>query len=264
MNQDQVKEMLLGLEESPSDFSVVFSGKTSKKVNGLYKPYDREILLHNKNFESDNQLVYTAIHEYAHHLCCQAAGGELSPRHHNTEFWACFHGLLKKAEEAGLYSIGLESSPELAALTDEIREKYLAENGRLMSGLGKLLEKAQLLCLSAGIRYEDYIDRVLCLPRTTARAAVKVASVDMDPSYGYEAMKIVASQRSPEKRAKAQQLFSQGNSPDSVKISLSTKEEESPRERLQKEKERLERNIAKLTARLEHVEQSLASMEDGA
>lgn len=256
--------MLLRLEEPSSDFSVVFSGKKSRKVNGLYKPYEKEILLHNKNFESENQLVYTAIHEYAHHLLCESAGGELSPRHHTAEFWARFHGLLEKAEAAGLYSIGIEASPELVALTEEIREKYLVENGRLMSGLGKLLEKAHALCLAAGIRYEDYIDRVLRVPRTTARSAVKVSSLASDPSteaMGYEAMKIVAAQRSPEKRALAQQLLSKGGSPDSVKVSLSAKEERSPREKLEKEKERLEKNIAKLTARLEHVEQSLASLE---
>ena len=36
--------------------------------------------------------------------------------------------------------------------------------------------------------------------------------------------------------------------------------EKSPKERLEQEKERLEKNIARLTARLEHVEQSLASL----
>ena len=75
MNQDQVKSILLQVEESPAPFSLVFSGKANKKVNGLYKPDTAEIVLHNKNFESDNQLLYTALHEYAHHLHYQRKGG---------------------------------------------------------------------------------------------------------------------------------------------------------------------------------------------
>ena len=88
MNQDQVKEKLLAIEDAPLEFSVIFSGKRSKKVNGLYKPDTREILIHNKNFQggsggekaqgatatADNLLIYTAIHEYAHHLHACARG----------------------------------------------------------------------------------------------------------------------------------------------------------------------------------------------
>ena len=68
MNQDQVKDMLLSLENTELEFSVIFSGKESKRVNGLYKIEEREIILHNRNFKTDNQLIYTAIHEYTHHL----------------------------------------------------------------------------------------------------------------------------------------------------------------------------------------------------
>ena len=262
MNQDEVKAILLSIEESPSDFSVVFSGKKSARVNGLYKPYTKEILLHNKNFANDNQLVYTAVHEYAHHLLCEAAGGELSARHHTSEFWARFHGLLKKAEAAGLYAIGVDSSPELAALTEEIREKCLAENGRIMAELGQLLAKARGLCADAGIRYEDYVDRVLRIPRGTAKSAEQVAVARVDSSLGFDAMKIVASQRNPQKRDEAARLISEGESPDTVKTAISSnKKEDSPRAKLQKEKERLEKGIARMTARLEHVEQSLASLD---
>ena len=61
MNNDEIKERLLKLEETSIDFTVTMSGKESPKVNGLYKPETHEIILHNKNFKSDNQLIYTAI-----------------------------------------------------------------------------------------------------------------------------------------------------------------------------------------------------------
>ena len=68
MNQDQVKEILLRLNEDVEEFFVIFSGKQSNKVNGLYHPDTREIILHNRNFENDQLLMYTAIHEFAHHV----------------------------------------------------------------------------------------------------------------------------------------------------------------------------------------------------
>ena len=149
MNQDQIKAMLLDIEESQLEFSVILTGKESKRVNGLYKPDTCEILLHNKNFTSDNQLVYTAIHEYAHHLLNEeklehslgAKPGSYQ-RVHTNQFWARFHGLLEVAEQKGYYVIGLENSPELAALTEDIRKNYLEANGRLMQEFGLLLAKA--------------------------------------------------------------------------------------------------------------------------
>ena len=68
MENEKIKEMLLQIHESNLDFSVVQSGKESKRVNGLYKPDTHEIILHNKNFKTDEQLVYTAVHEYTHHI----------------------------------------------------------------------------------------------------------------------------------------------------------------------------------------------------
>ena len=35
MNNEQIKELLLSLEETNKDFSVTQSGKESKKINGL-------------------------------------------------------------------------------------------------------------------------------------------------------------------------------------------------------------------------------------
>ena len=62
MNNDQIKDILINLEETSIEFTVTMSGKESTKVNGLYKPETHEIILHNLNFKTDNQLVYTAIH----------------------------------------------------------------------------------------------------------------------------------------------------------------------------------------------------------
>ncbi len=259
MNQDQIKDLLLKIEETSLEFSVTMTGKKSNKVNGLYKPDTHEILLHNKNFTDDNQLIYTAIHEYAHHLQCETDGVLRSARSHGAAFWARFHGLLSKAENIGLYRIALEQSPDLVALTEEIRTRYLAENGRIMKELGRLLARAHVLCRDAGVRYEDYIDRVLCLPRAAAKTAVLISSMDINSSLGYESMKIVASQKTPELRSAAEAQFKAHKSPDEVRVNLTRRpEDEDHKERLEKERRRLEKTIAQLSARLQQVEESLS------
>ncbi|MGI5099997.1 hypothetical protein E4N70_09200 [Treponema vincentii] len=260
MNQDQVKEILLQIEESELEFSVTFTGKASKKVNGLYKSDTHEILLHNKNFSVDNELLYTAIHEYTHHRLCELDGTR-SGRVHTQRFWSYFHRLLQKAEKKGLYKITLEESPELLELTDTIRTTIMAEDGKLMKELGRLLSKARVLCKQAGVRYEDYIDRVLCLPRASAATIEKIHAFDVKPELGYEAMKVVANISNPDKRAAAEELFLHNNSPAFVRDSVKTKpQDEDPRRKLENEKRRIERTIISLQARLSELEDTLAKL----
>lgn len=269
MDNEKIKEMLLDIQESKLDFTVTMTGKESKRVNGLYKPDTCEILLHNKNFHTDTQLIYTAIHEYTHHLIneekIEESGGRNPPcqsRSHTNYFWAKFHGLLDIAEEKGYYKLDLSGAPELDALTKEIREKYIQPNGHIMQELGKNLIKAHTLCEQANIRYEDYLDRILQLPRTTAKSVTKVGLLpEDDAELGYENMKIVASCKKAEDRAKATDAIKQGKSPDSV-IALMKKKAQTadPKKKLEKERDRLTKTISELTQRLEYVEESLAGM----
>jgi hypothetical protein len=258
MNQDQVKAGLLSLEDAPMDFGVIFSGKKSKKVNGLYKPETREIIIHNRNFTDDNLLIYTAIHEYAHHLHACSRGGTLSARAHTTEFWAIFHGLLEKAETRGIYQNIFADSPELAELTETIRIKYLRENGSLVKELGMHLLRAHELCSAIGARFEDYVDRVLRIPKTAANLAIKMYQYDLNPEVGPDNMRFLAGIGNDETRSAAENALLKGKSPDTVKIAVRRPvAEEDPRLRLEKEKRRLERTIASLTARLNEVQKEL-------
>ncbi|MDR1786198.1 MAG: hypothetical protein LBR23_07050 [Spirochaetaceae bacterium] len=270
MNQDSVKAMLLDLENTSLDFSVIFTGKASKRVNGLYKPDTLEILLHNKNFSSDGQLVYTAIHEYAHHLehekLAERMGGlenakALSPlRFHTTDFWARFHRLLEAAEEKGYYKLDPRVSEELGALTEQIR-KQVEQNGVFMRELGDLLIKAQELCRQEKIRYEDYVDRVLLLPRNAARAITRASLFQVNPAIGGENMKYVASLGPEEKRKAAEAQFLAGKSPDTVRSQAGKPAGELDRKtQWEREKNRLEKTIEALTKRLHIVEENLANL----
>jgi hypothetical protein len=262
MNQDQVKEKLLAIEDAPIEFSLIFTGKSSKKVNGLYKPDVREILIHNRNFKDDNLLLYTAIHEYAHHFQACAHGGKLSSRAHTAEFWAIFHSLLEKAEAKGIYRDVFSGSRELTELTETIRTKYLLENGNLVKEMGRLLLRAHELCAAAGARFEDYVYRILRVPRLAAETAIKMYQYDIDPSVGADNMRFLAGIRNEEARMGAQHALLKGKSPDTVKLAVrSAEEEEDPQTRLAKEKQRLERTIESLKRRLEEVNRELGNWE---
>ena len=269
MDNESIKQMLQDIRATQLDFTVTLTGKKSSRVNGLYKPDTREILLHNKNFSSEGELIYTAIHEYTHHLLNEESlaqsGGVRLPyksKCHTTHFWATFHELLEVAETKGFYKLDLALSPELQELTREIREKYIAQGGQLMQQFGKCLVKAHTLCQEAKIRYEDYLDRVLQIPRITAKSAAKVGLLpDEDSALGFDNMKIVAALKKPEDKARAVDAIKSGKSPDSVVEMMKKKVREvDPKEKLEKEKERLVRTIGELTQRLEYVEESLANL----
>lgn len=262
MNKDIIREKLLAIKDAPLEFTLVFSGKKSKKVNGLYKPGSREIIIHNRNFQSDdtgqNLLLYTAIHEYAHHLHACSRGGTLSPRAHNSEFWAIFHDLLEKAEAKKIYKDVFAVSPELLKLTEVIRNKYLKNNGELVKEMGKQLLKAHSLCTGIGVRFEDYVDRMLRIPRAAANTAMKMFEYDIAAEVGADNMRFLAGIRDGDERKAAQTALIKGKSPDTVKIQVRGKEkEEDPVVMLEKEKSRLERTIETLSKRLEDVKREL-------
>ncbi|MDR1574924.1 MAG: hypothetical protein LBS37_02860 [Treponema sp.] len=262
MNQDQVKEKLLAIQDAPMEFSLIYSGKKSGKVNGLYKPETREIIIHNRNFEAgagDNLLLYTAIHEYAHHLHACSRGGRLSVRAHTSEFWAIFHALLEKAEAKKIYRDVFAGQPELAELTETIRKKFLHENGSLVKEMGKHLLKAHDLCAAIGVRFEDYVDRVLRIPRAAANVAIRAFEYDLNPEVGADNMRFLAGLRDGDARKAAETALIKGKSPDTVKMAARGKTaEEDPALRLEKEKLRLERTIETLRKRLEEVKKELA------
>ena len=132
MDNARIKEILLDIAETNLDFTVTQTGKESTRVNGLYKPDTHEILLHNLNFKTENELVYTAVHEYTHHLITEETlwvspqGLIPNAKSHTQKFWAKFGALLAVAEEKGYYQLDLEVSPELKELT-EIEKNIIYE-----------------------------------------------------------------------------------------------------------------------------------------
>ncbi|MFO8063760.1 MAG: hypothetical protein ACQETQ_06615 [Spirochaetota bacterium] len=264
MNQDQVKEQLLRLDDEGEDFSVTFTGKKSKKANGLYYPDSREIIIHNHNFDDDNQLMYTAIHEFAHHVHMTRSPVPVGSRAHTIEFRNLLHELLERAEELDIYRNIFRTNAEFMALTYRIRRDFLSPNGELMKQFGEALVEAQQLCEKYHARFEDYVERVLSLNTKSANTIIKTHSYDITPEIGYENMATVAGIADPDKRKEAEEAFSGGKSPDRVKAMLrekSQENEEEPRNKLLKEKRRLERTIQSLQDKLRSVEDRIERYE---
>ncbi|MCG8453079.1 MAG: hypothetical protein MI717_07855 [Spirochaetales bacterium] len=263
MNQDQVKELLVSLNGDVPEFTVVFSGKESKRVDGLYKPETQEILIHNKNFTDDNALIYTAIHEFAHHVHFSSHPEEVVRRAHTNRFWDVFHGLLKMAEEKGLYRNVFEEEEAFRRLTERIRADYLSQNGKLMKEFGKLLIEALDLCREKHAVFEDYVERILGMTRGSAKSIMKVYALDVDEDLGFENMKVVAAIKDPSERQEASESFKEGKTPPQVRQQMKEKrpEPEPTMGRLEAQKRRIEKNIANLQEKLEDVERQLLNME---
>lgn len=170
MNQDTVKEKLESLGVHEMDFTLIFSGKASRKANGLYKPATQEIILHNQNFKNDNALMFTAIHEYTHHIAITRKLVK-GVRAHPAMFWALFHSLLEIAIEKGIYTDAFDSDPELKAEGDKVMA-VLHEQVEAQRKLGGALHAMEAICQKKGARFEDFLDRHARIPKATYKAAV--------------------------------------------------------------------------------------------
>lgn len=253
MNQDQVREQLKKLLET-EDFHVAFTGKKNKKVNGLYKPGQFEIIIHNKNFKTDNELMHTAIHEFAHHVCFSVYKKK-STRAHTNFFWTVFYDLLEKAVEIGIYN--RNRSELVKKLSEDIRkiEQQIAE---LSATLAITVEHLQ-----AAIKEDENgprIEDVLMHDCQLSRSRQKEIRLYMEKNIvigNSEVNKIVM--QNTDKQSLIIEAFKAGKTIDQIKSIAKAKpvEPEDSYSQLVKEKNRLEKTIDTLTHRLEEVTEQL-------
>ncbi|MBO7517329.1 MAG: hypothetical protein J6T61_06265 [Spirochaetia bacterium] len=261
MNQDQLADRLRTLADVPP-FTLVFSGKKSRKVDGLYKPLEREILIHNKNMSGDSDLIYTAIHEFAHHIVsCQNGNVSLSNRCHTAQFWATFHQLLKKAEETGIYSNPFRSDKTFIELTKQIKENFLQKNGAIMKDFAKVLNEARNMCIERHLSFDDYVDRELGIEKTTANTLLRIEKYDVTPEIGYDNMKTVAGMKDDRRREEAVHAFMEGESAPSVKTGIIKPvpkvEQVSPVSHLEAERLKIQKAIESLQKKLQFVDKMI-------
>ena len=264
MNQEMVKAQLQKLHDSPIDYTLIFSGKKSDRVNGLYKADTREIIIHNRNFLLDggdvneSLLMFMAIHELAHHIR-MAEKGDKSARAHNQNFWACFHDLIDRAESMGIYRPEIDK--EAQTLIDEAREisRQIAE---LQRNLGQVLLRIQEVCHKKGLSYEDIAERKAQISRQTQKISIAAFCIG-DADVGVDIQAEAAKERNESKREAVLAAGREGKSVVQAKQTAKapavppTGDDETPS--LIKEKRWIERTIESLTRRLEELEQQIIS-----
>jgi hypothetical protein len=261
MDQDTVKEKLQSIHESPIDYVVIFSGKKSAKVNGLYNPLSKEIVIHNRNFvdvegqQNENLLLFTSIHELAHHIVMSEKGSE-SPRAHSQDFWATFHDLLDVAEKKGIYRAEIDA--ETQKLVEDAREidRKIAE---LQRELGRIILAIEESCRKNGIRPEDAIERKAQISKPTTKAAVAAYAMG-DQGVGSDIQSEAAKQRDEDKRVAIIAAGHEGKSVIQAKKStapVKPVDAEDETATLIREKRRIERTVESLTRRLEEIKQQL-------
>lgn len=257
MTNEEVKKSLQKLYQCETDFAVIQSGKKSSRVNGCYKPGTQEIILHNKNFNSDNAIIYTAIHEFTHHVLTTEKGVK-NVKCHSGIFWSAFYDFIDIAIEKGIYK--RERSNATKALIDEAK-RIQKEIIDAQKRLGDLLFQIQESCEKNGERYEDVVESDLQMTRNRAKDLRSMCVKGEELSD--EMAKVVATAKD---MMLAKQAAENGKTVEQVKAVAKQKPKatdddiENP-QMLLKEKKRLERTIGQLQDRLVQVEETLRSMQ---
>ena len=262
MTQEEVHRQLSALHKCKEDFTVTFSGRKCKTVNGTYKPFSRAITVHNRNFINENgalnetMLMYTAIHELAHHIQ-DTERGHKGSRSHTQLFYSIFDDLLDRAEEAGIYKIARDS--EIEELIAEA-EMLSAEIAKLQRELGGVLIRLNDACHKKGIRYEDAVTRGAKISLQTAKKTIKMRQLDLPSGIGADIQEAIAAECDRDKRKQKAAAAQAGKSVAQVKKAGSpppSGRSETEEENLLREKGRLEKTIAELQRRLRRVTEQL-------
>jgi hypothetical protein len=260
MNQDQVKERLLKLHDCVEDFTLIFSGKKSNKVNGLYHWDKHEIIIHNRNFENnargENLLFYTAMHEMAHHIQYTELK-QKSARAHTQLFYGILDDLVDIAEEKNLYKAEIDK--ETQDYIDEIRD-ISCQIAKLQRDLGEVVNRLHEKCEETGLRFDDVIERKAQISLKTVKKSAKANSLDLPEEIGADIQEAIIGELDEEKQTAMIHAAQKGKSVAQTKRAVTRPiDHEDETVSLAKEKKRIERTIASLNRRLEEVEEQLRS-----
>ena len=93
-----------------------------------------------------------------------------------------------------------------------------------------------------------------------AQPQKKLQKLEVNPAIGFDNMKKVASIKKSEDRQAAEQQILEGKPADTVAQLMKQHKNDDPRQKLEKEKNRLEKTITALQQRLQYVEESLENL----
>lgn len=241
MNQDKVKDLLDNYcPEDKKDFSVIFTGKESSRVDGLYNRETKEILIHNRNFKNDNELFYTALHELTHHIDLYEKPVVKGQKQHTRSFYAKLNELVNQAIEKGDY-IEFE-----APILNDILETG-KEHTRLLKKQGKQLVELYDLCQRNHCSFEDVVLRKTGMTGAEAKSIMKMYAMDVSEELPGDLARKVAKITDNKTRKEAEENHA-------LPPAKPPRDAEDEEVFLTKEKSRLEKQDIKICARLEEID----------
>ncbi|MDR2964190.1 MAG: hypothetical protein LBU88_00245 [Treponema sp.] len=255
-----VGAQLCELHKCDRPFMVKFSGKKNKKINGKYISSTEEIIIYEKNFISEEgqlnetMLMYTAIHELAHHIQFTEYG-QTGSRSHTKLFYSILDDLIELAEKAGIYKPVIDA--ELQEMIDEAK-KISCELAKLQRELGAVLVKLNDTCVNKGIRFEDIMHRKVRVSKETANKILKIQSINIPENYGIDIQEAIAGERDEYKQKAMAAVAKAGKSIYQIKragssFSSGEKNSENEIDELIREKTRIEKTIETLSGRLREI-----------
>lgn len=189
LSESELKALLLAVRES-EDFSLYYTGKKSRRVDAKYYFEKKEIMVNELNFDNNAELIYSSLHEYAHHI--QNTESFIKDTPHDLEFWKIFHKLLYTAEEKELYSNCCHS---------EFREPFkrlIAANEEFNKANLKFFEAIDefrnILGKENFNQFIDCSERLIKIPRGEVKKIIAAAS-RFKKGYHYNTMIRLASKK---------------------------------------------------------------------
>jgi predicted metal-dependent peptidase len=205
MNEDQLKSLLISLEECQIDFSIEFvaaklKAGTAKIKMGDYNEQTHLIRLFCGRHAEYRTLIDTVIHEYTHHLLWEYWHfGRITKRVlHGEEFWLKYNELISKAKIKGYFA---EKSTDADSRISEIVESWFIREPLMM--LTMLLHEvtintkiANFRCGQGRIEYNPNYSKFLTKEQVEERLKSEVIRILLNHPYRHHTDKRIAYQAS--------------------------------------------------------------------
>ena len=175
-----------------TEYTIVFIEKGILALKSYYIPETKQIVVHDKEFKSDNEMIYAAFHELAHHID-YAEHRELSKRNaHGGRFYFILHDLINRAINAG----------DFIPIEEFYLENVRAINNQSVEQLremGQALVQMVETCRSIHYPIEDVITRVLHMKEGEVDTLIRIFQQQIPDKVGGEFARRLGRIKNPQK-----------------------------------------------------------------
>ena len=158
-NEQEIRKILTTIRKPDSKYNDYFEifilKEKNEKLNAYYNRSKNKIVFYLFNYKNNNDLIRSAIHEYAHYFMPGWVG-------HAREFWNYYFELLEIAEMKGFYSCNIEKSDKLKQITAIIIKHNLIKTKKIFRNKLNLIFPIIIkLCDEININFQHYTVKYL-------------------------------------------------------------------------------------------------------